>query len=134
MRLVTLPRRAGKDRNGQRRPDREDKGTLGSGSGAGRGGAMRPCIGFHMQALVKLGASRQELEKPSELPSTCGGCPSLMYAANAIAAFDEFSSTTILSARRYCFRAEEERDDVRLDTLSPVAEPAGRPAGMIERA
>jgi AhpD family alkylhydroperoxidase len=53
-----------------------------------------PCIGYHVQALVKLGASRQELDETLGVAVYMGGGPSLMYAANAIAAFDEFSSTT----------------------------------------
>ena len=53
-----------------------------------------PCIGYHVQALVKLGASRQELDETLAVAVYMGGGPSLMYAANAIAAFDEFSVTT----------------------------------------
>lgn len=50
-----------------------------------------PCIGFHAQTLVKLGATRQELDETLGVTTCMGGGPSLMYAANAIAAFDEFS-------------------------------------------
>jgi AhpD family alkylhydroperoxidase len=50
-----------------------------------------PCIGFHMQTLVKLGATRQEIDETLGVTTYMGGGPSLMYAANAIAAFDEFS-------------------------------------------
>ena len=50
-----------------------------------------PCIGYHVQALVKLGASRQELDETLGVVVYMGGGPALMYAANAIAAFDEFS-------------------------------------------
>jgi AhpD family alkylhydroperoxidase len=50
-----------------------------------------PCIGFHAKALVKLGATRQELDEALGVTTYMGGGPSLMYAANAIAAFDEFS-------------------------------------------
>ena len=49
-----------------------------------------PCIGFHAQALVKLGATRQEIDETLGVTTYMGGGPSLMYAANAIAAFDEF--------------------------------------------
>jgi AhpD family alkylhydroperoxidase len=52
-----------------------------------------PCIGFHMQALVKLGVTRPELDETLAVTTYMGGGPSLMYAANAIAAFDEFSGT-----------------------------------------
>ena len=50
-----------------------------------------PCIGYHVQALVKLGASRQELDETLGVVVYTGGGPAPMYAANAIAAFDEFS-------------------------------------------
>jgi AhpD family alkylhydroperoxidase len=50
-----------------------------------------PCIGFHMQALVKLGVTRQEIDETLGVTTYMGGGPSLMYAAHAIAAFDEFS-------------------------------------------
>jgi AhpD family alkylhydroperoxidase len=50
-----------------------------------------PCIGFHMQTLVKLGASRQEIDETLGVCTYMGGGPSLMYAASALAAFDEFS-------------------------------------------
>ena len=50
-----------------------------------------PCIGFHSQTLVKLGATRQEIDETLGLATYMGGGPSLMYAASAVAAFDEFS-------------------------------------------
>ena len=50
-----------------------------------------PCIGFHMQTLVKLGVTRQEVDETLGVTTYMGGGPSLMYAASAIAAFDEFS-------------------------------------------
>ena len=52
-----------------------------------------PCIGFHMQTLVKLGATRQEIDETLGITTYLGGGPSLMYAARAIAAFDEFART-----------------------------------------
>jgi AhpD family alkylhydroperoxidase len=54
------------------------------------------CIGFHVQALVRLGATRQELAETLGMAVYLGGGPSLMYAADAVAAWDEFSE----SARR----------------------------------
>ena len=51
-----------------------------------------PCIGFHMQTLVKLGVTRREIEEMLAVTTYMGGGPSLMYAANAIAAFEEFSA------------------------------------------
>lgn len=50
------------------------------------------CIGFHVQALVRLGASKAELEEALGMAVYMGGGPSLMYSANALAAFEEFSS------------------------------------------
>jgi AhpD family alkylhydroperoxidase len=51
-----------------------------------------PCIGFHMQTLVKLGVTRQEVDETLAVTTYMGGGPSLMYAASAIAAFEEFSA------------------------------------------
>lgn len=50
-----------------------------------------PCIAFHMQTLVKLGVTRQEVEETLGVVTYMGGGPSLMYAASAVAAFQEFS-------------------------------------------
>lgn len=50
-----------------------------------------PCIGFHTQTLAKLGATRQEVDETLGVAVYMGGGPSLMYAASAIAAFDEFA-------------------------------------------
>ena len=48
------------------------------------------CIGFHTEALAKLGATRQEVEEALGTAVYMGGGPSLMYAADAIAAFEQF--------------------------------------------
>ncbi|QQO22590.1 carboxymuconolactone decarboxylase family protein [Bradyrhizobium diazoefficiens] len=48
------------------------------------------CIGFHAEALVKLGATRREVEETLGMAVYMGGGPSLMYAANAIAAYEQF--------------------------------------------
>ncbi len=53
-----------------------------------------PCIGFHAKALVKLGATRQEIDETLGVTTYMGGGPSLMYAARAVAAFDEFAQAT----------------------------------------
>lgn len=50
------------------------------------------CIGFHAQALVRLGATREELLDMLGVAVYMGGGPSLMYAAEAISAFEEFSA------------------------------------------
>lgn len=49
------------------------------------------CIGFHTEALVKLGATREEFEEVLGMAVYMGGGPSLMYAADAIAAFEQYS-------------------------------------------
>lgn len=49
------------------------------------------CIGFHAKALVQLGASKAEVEEALGMAVYMGGGPSLMYSANAIAAYDQFS-------------------------------------------
>ena len=51
------------------------------------------CIGFHSQTLVKLQASREELLETLGMAIYMGGGPSLMYAAEALEAFEEFSQT-----------------------------------------
>ena len=53
------------------------------------------CIGFHAEALVKLGASRQEVEEALGMAIYMGGGPSLMYAADAISAFEQFQQATV---------------------------------------
>jgi AhpD family alkylhydroperoxidase len=49
------------------------------------------CIGFHAQTLVKLKTSREELLETLSMAIYMGGGPSLMYAAEALEAFEEFS-------------------------------------------
>lgn len=49
------------------------------------------CIGFHVRALVRLGATKKELAEALGMAVYMGGGPSLMYAANALAAWDEFA-------------------------------------------
>lgn len=50
------------------------------------------CIGFHVKALVRLGASRAQLEETMAVAVYMGGGPSLMYAAGAVRAWEEFST------------------------------------------
>ncbi len=49
------------------------------------------CIGFHAEALVKLGATREEFEEVLGMAVYMGGGPSLMYAADAMLAYEQFS-------------------------------------------
>ncbi len=50
------------------------------------------CIGFHVKALIRLGCTRQELEEMLAVCVYMGGGPALMYAAEAIAAFEKMST------------------------------------------
>jgi AhpD family alkylhydroperoxidase len=50
------------------------------------------CLGFHVRALVRLGATKRELAEALGMAVYMGGGPSLMYAANALAAMDEFAA------------------------------------------
>ncbi len=56
----------------------------------GVAGHCDPCIGFHVEALVNLNATRLEIEEAIGVAIYMGGGPSLMYAAEAVAAYDEF--------------------------------------------
>lgn len=51
------------------------------------------CLGYHAKALVRLGASREEVAETLGMAIYMGGGPSLMYAADALRAFDQFSQT-----------------------------------------
>lgn len=51
------------------------------------------CIGFHVRTLVRLGGTKQELAETLAMATYMGGGPSLMYAANTLAAYDEFSTS-----------------------------------------
>ena len=53
------------------------------------------CIGFHMQTLVKLDVTRAQVEETLAMAVYMGGGPSLMYSANALAAFAEFSTPAV---------------------------------------
>jgi AhpD family alkylhydroperoxidase len=50
------------------------------------------CIGYHVEALVKLGCSFEEFNEVLGMTIYLGGGPSLMYAADAVAAFEQFTA------------------------------------------
>jgi len=50
------------------------------------------CIGFHVRALVRMNASREQLNEMLAVTVYMGGGPSLMYAAEVLRAFDEFQA------------------------------------------
>ena len=60
----------------------------------GRAASRDGCLGFHAQALAKLGAGKQEAEEALAMAVYMGGDPSLMYSAHALAAFEPFSAKT----------------------------------------
>lgn len=50
------------------------------------------CLGFHTRTLAKLGATREEVGDALAMAIYMGGGPSLMYAADALRAFDQFKA------------------------------------------
>jgi AhpD family alkylhydroperoxidase len=55
----------------------------------GVAGHCDACIGFHIQALIKAGATKAEVEEALAVAVYMGGGPSLMYAADALIAFEQ---------------------------------------------
>lgn len=51
-----------------------------------------PCIGLHIEALIKAGASRDEVADVLAMCIQMGGGPAMMYAAKALECFDELSA------------------------------------------
>ncbi|AZI37511.1 carboxymuconolactone decarboxylase [Sphingobium baderi LL03] len=49
------------------------------------------CVAFHSKAAVKHGATRDEVMETMGMALYMGAGPSLMYAAQAVEAFDQFS-------------------------------------------
>jgi len=47
------------------------------------------CIGFHTQALARLGATQEEVVETLSMAVYMGGGPSLMYAAETLTAFEQ---------------------------------------------
>lgn len=58
----------------------------------GVAGHCDACIGFHVKALVRLGASRAAIEEALGVAIYMGGGPSLMYAADALAAYEQMTA------------------------------------------
>ncbi len=50
------------------------------------------CIGFHAKALARMQATRAEVEEVLAMAVYMGGGPSLMYAADALRAFEQFTT------------------------------------------
>ncbi|HMV18293.1 MAG TPA: carboxymuconolactone decarboxylase family protein [Zoogloea sp.] len=56
------------------------------------------CVGFHVKALIRLGVTREQLMETLAVAVYMGGGPSLMYAAEAVRAYDEFIDLPIRQA------------------------------------
>jgi AhpD family alkylhydroperoxidase len=50
------------------------------------------CVAFHAEAALKQGATRAEVLETMGMAVYMGAGPSVMYAAQALAAFDQFST------------------------------------------
>lgn len=48
------------------------------------------CLGYHTKALARLNATREEVAEALGMAIYMGGGPSLMYAADALRAYDQF--------------------------------------------
>jgi AhpD family alkylhydroperoxidase len=57
----------------------------------GVAGHCDACLAFHVKTLVQLGATRAEIEEALGVCVYMGGGPSLMYAADALEAFEQWS-------------------------------------------
>lgn len=49
------------------------------------------CIGFHIKALIALGATEEEISEVLGMCVYMGGGPAFMYAADALGAYHEFT-------------------------------------------
>ncbi|KAI5914970.1 MAG: carboxymuconolactone decarboxylase family protein [Proteobacteria bacterium] len=47
------------------------------------------CVGFHVKALIRLGATREQVMETLGVCTYMGGGPALMYAAEAVRAYEE---------------------------------------------
>lgn len=51
-----------------------------------------PCVTLHIEALIKVGCTREELGSVLAMCVQMGGGPAMMYAAHALAAWDEMTA------------------------------------------
>lgn len=51
-----------------------------------------PCIAFHMEALVRIGATREEVTDVLAMSIQMAGGPGLMISAEALAIYDELAA------------------------------------------
>jgi AhpD family alkylhydroperoxidase len=52
----------------------------------------QPCIAYHAESAVKLGATREEITETMGMAIYMGAGPSVMYAAEALEAYDQFKA------------------------------------------
>ncbi len=52
------------------------------------------CIGFHVKKCIELGVTRDEIIEVLGVNAYMGGGPALMYAADALSAYDEFTQSS----------------------------------------
>jgi AhpD family alkylhydroperoxidase len=50
------------------------------------------CVGYHVRSLVRMGATREQVNEMLAVAVYMGGGPSLMYAAEVLRAFEEFQT------------------------------------------
>lgn len=55
----------------------------------------QPCINLHVEALMKVGATREEIGSCLAMCVQMGGGPALMYCAHALAAWDELAQPAL---------------------------------------
>ena len=51
-----------------------------------------PCLGFHVEALIRAGSTRKELADVLPMNIQMGGGPALMYAAKALEAWGQMAA------------------------------------------
>ncbi|MCI5096241.1 MAG: carboxymuconolactone decarboxylase family protein [Rhodobacteraceae bacterium] len=51
-----------------------------------------PCISLHVEALVKAGATREEVSDVLSMCIQMGGGPAMMYSAKALECYDELTA------------------------------------------
>jgi AhpD family alkylhydroperoxidase len=51
------------------------------------------CVGFHVKAALRAGATREEVVETVSLAIYMGAGPSMIYAAETLRAFDELSAS-----------------------------------------
>ncbi len=56
-----------------------------------------PCVAFHAQSAVKQGASREEVMGTMGMAIYMGAGPSVMYASQAVEAYDQFKTEAAMS-------------------------------------